>query len=156
MPAMVKTFIESLEPLRVQEGNPPIAFMVQCGFPEAIHIRFLEKYLEKLARRLGSVYIGTIVKGGGEGARTMPERFTKVFKVFRKLGQTFGETGRFDDELLRRLAKPEKFSKLVALMYRPLLQMKPFRTGWDNQLKENGAYERRFDRPYMSESQSGT
>ncbi len=77
MPAMVKTFIESLEPLCGREGNPPIGFMVQCGFPEAIHIRFLEKYLEKLARRLGSTYVGTIVKGGGHGAQEMPSRFKK-------------------------------------------------------------------------------
>ena len=150
MPAMVKTFIESLESLLGRKENPPIGFMVQCGFPEAIHIRSLEAYLEKLARRLGSAYAGSIVKGGGEGARMMPERFTKIFGIFHRLGQTFGETGCFDDELLHKLAKPEKFTKMVALMYKPLLKTKLFRMGWDNQLKENDAFDKRWDHPYVS------
>ena len=67
MPAMVKTFIESLEPLCGREGNPDIGFIVQSGFPEAIHSRYIERYLEKLAIRLGCRYIGTVIKGGVEG-----------------------------------------------------------------------------------------
>ena len=53
MPAIVKTFIESLEPLCRREGNPDIGFIVQSGFPEAIHSRYVERYLAKLAARLG-------------------------------------------------------------------------------------------------------
>ena len=40
------------------------AFLVQSGFSEALHSRGLERYLAKLARRLGSPYAGTIVRGG--------------------------------------------------------------------------------------------
>ncbi len=149
MPAVVKTFIESLAPLRNQNDNPPIGFMVQCGFPEAIHIRALEKYLEKLVQRLGSKYIGTIVKGNGEGARYMPKQYAKTFTIFQQLGQIYSKTGNFDAELLIKLAKPERFPKLIALMFKPLLKTKPFRVGWDNQLKENGVFEKRFARPYI-------
>jgi len=39
-------------------------------------------------------------------------------------------------------------------MYKPLLKTKLFRIGWDNQLKQNGTYERRFDKPYVSGSES--
>ena len=69
MPAIVKAFIEALSPLRGREDNPPVGFLVQSGFPEAVHSRHLERYLAKLAGRLGSSYLGTIVKGGGEGTR---------------------------------------------------------------------------------------
>ena len=63
MPAVVKTFIEALEPFKGREHNPPIGFLVQSGFPEGLHSRYVERYLVGLAARLGSVYLGTIVKG---------------------------------------------------------------------------------------------
>ena len=53
MPGLVMAFIEALAP-RVGAVNPPLGFLVQSGFPEALHSRPLERYLEKLARRLGS------------------------------------------------------------------------------------------------------
>jgi multimeric flavodoxin WrbA len=72
MPGIVKHFIEALEPLVGRSDNPPLGFLVQSGFPEGLHSRYVERYLEKLAARLGSPYLGTIVKGGGEGTRVMP------------------------------------------------------------------------------------
>ena len=101
MPAMVKIFIESLEPLCGREDNPDIGFIVQNGFPEAIHNRYVERYLKKLASRLGCRYTGTIIKGGGEGARIMPAQYRKAFNIFRQLGQIYGETGQFEAELVR-------------------------------------------------------
>ena len=53
---------------RPQE-QPSIGFLVQSGFPEGLHSRYVERYLEKLAERLGCAYLGTIVKGNGEGVR---------------------------------------------------------------------------------------
>ena len=38
MPAVVKYFIEALEPLVGRRDNPPIGFLVQSGFPEGLHI----------------------------------------------------------------------------------------------------------------------
>jgi len=149
MPAMVKTFIESLEPLCGRKGNPNIGFIVQNGFPEAIHNRYVARYLNKLSSRLGCKCMGTIIKGGGEGARTMPDRYKKSFDILRQLGQIYGETGQFDLELVHKLAGPYKFSKPVVLLFKPLLKTKPFKIGWDRMLKENGAFERRFDRPYL-------
>jgi NAD(P)H-dependent FMN reductase len=54
MPGVVKHFLEALEPLVGRPGNPPVGFLVQSGFPEGLHSRFVERYLEKLAARLGS------------------------------------------------------------------------------------------------------
>ncbi len=109
MPAMVKTFIESLEPLCGLDDNKAVGFIVQSGFGEAIHSKYLEKYLKKLSARLGCRYIGTIVRGGGEGIKEMPPIMTRgLFKSFHELGSIFGETGIFDGSVMHRLAKGER------------------------------------------------
>ncbi len=97
MPAMVKVFIEALAPLRGRADNPPIGFLVQSGFPEALHSRYIERYLEKLASRLEAPYLGTIVKGGGEGVRMMPEEANKkLFTALRALGEGFAQAGQLN------------------------------------------------------------
>ena len=150
MPAVVKTFIESLEPLCGREGNADIGFIVQSGFPEAIHSRYVEKYLEKLASRLGSRYIGTIIKGQCEGIRKRPAKKTKkLFESFYQLGQIYGETGRFDEQLIRKLAQPEKFPKfIIPLLDFLLLKIGIANAHWHPEMKENNAFEKRFARPY--------
>ena len=149
MPGLVKAFIETLAPFRQRVGNPPIGFLVQSGFPEAAHSRHIERYLEKLADRLGSPYIGTIVKGGGEGTRMMPEHMTRdLFQTLNQLGKTFGETGRFEVSLLRHLAKPERYPAVLAPFFQVFLKTRQARWYWDMQLKEYGAFERRFAQPY--------
>ena len=150
MPAMVKTFIESLEPLCGREGNPNIGFIVQSAFPEAHQSRYVERYLEKLASRLGCNYIGTIVKGGGHGANEMPKSFKKPFAMFYKLGQIFGKTGDFDKELLRKVAGPVKLSKPMLAVFKFLYKTKIGTKYWDDRIKKNGVYEKRFDKPYAT------
>jgi len=151
MPGIVKAFIESLEPFCGREGNPPIGFIVQSGFPEAAHSRYVERYLEKLAARLGCKYVGTIIKGGCEGVRSMPEKMNrKLFETLRQLGKTFGKTGRFDQVLIHKLAKPERYPRVLAGLFKVLLKTRFARFYWDNQLKENGAYEERFARPHVA------
>jgi len=152
MPGIVKAFIETLEPFCGRENNPSIGFLVQSGFPEAAHSRYVERYLEKLSVRLGCPYSGTIVKGNGEGVRfTPPEKNRALFQTLHQLGATYGQTGQFDPSLLERLAKPERFPKWMAPVFQVMLKTKMANRGWDNTLKENGAYKRRFARPYVLE-----
>jgi multimeric flavodoxin WrbA len=150
MPAMVKTFIESLEPLCGRKDNPSIGFIVQGAFPEAHQYRYVERYLKKLALRLGCNYFGTVVKGQGHGANELPKSFKKPFAMFYKLGQIFGKTGEFDTELLRKLAGPEKLSKLTLAIFGLLYKTKIGTKYWDDRLKKNSVYEKRFDRPYVT------
>jgi len=146
---MVKAFIETLEPFCGRANNPSIGFLVQSGFPEAVHSRYVERYLERLAQRLGCPYVGTIVKGGGEGVRfTPPQKNRALFETLRQLGAIYGQTGQFDPALLARLAKPERFPKAMTPVFKVLLKTGLASMFWDSQLKENGAYERRFVRPY--------
>ena len=149
MPAMVKTFIESLEPICSLDTNKSIGFIVQSGFGEAIHSRYVERYLQKLATRLGCLYKGTIVKGGGEGIKDMPPIMTKnVFNSLHELGKIFGEKGIFDDKIMRRLAKRDRYSPLAKLLLTVLNAIGLIDSGWNNQLKNNNAYEKRYDKPY--------
>lgn len=149
MPGIVKHFIENLESLCHNKNNPDIGFIVQSGFPEPHHSRFVEKYLEKLAERLKCKYLGTVVKGGVEGIQIQPPRMTRVlFDSFYRLGLHFGKTGAFDEEIIRSLAKRENLSPALRFIFRLLGFTGLTNFYWNKQLKENKAYARRFDRPF--------
>jgi hypothetical protein len=90
MPGIVKAFMDELGAFKGRAGNPLIGYLVQSGFPEGAHSRFVERYLEKLAARLSSLYLGTFVRGGAEGTRLMPEKMNrKLFDTQRGLGSSF-------------------------------------------------------------------
>ena len=69
MPAIVMAFFEALSSFTPGDAPPRVGFVVQSGFVESIHSLALEAYLEKLARRLGVRYLGTVIRGGGEGLK---------------------------------------------------------------------------------------
>ena len=153
MPGLVKVFIESLEPYVQCESNPRLAFVVQSGFPEAHHSRYIERYLEKLARRMNAPYAGTIVKGGCEGLRHQPEEAnTRLFADLSALGADLAHTGIFNRDRLRDLAKPEKYPWILAPLFWLTLRLPFTQAYWDNQLKKNGVYERRSERPFKESS----
>jgi len=123
--------------------------VVQSGFPEAAHSRFVEAYLQKLAARLGCPYVGTIVKGGVEGIQGQPEQMTcKLFEQFEQIGCTFGETGALDSVQLARLTKPERYPAIMIPLLRLLSATGLLNMWWNMQLKQNQAFEQRFNRPY--------
>jgi len=149
MPGLVKEFIETLAPLCGRQGNPALGFVVQSGFPEAAHSRAVERYCEKLTRRLGCRYLGTAVKGGVEGIQIMPPNMTRtLFASFEALGEAFGRTGTLEAGLVRRLAGRERLPLAMRLLYRLLGLTGLVNFYWNRQLKANGAWERRFARPY--------
>ena len=173
MPAAVKEFIESLEPLRGRPENPTIGFIVQSGFPESTHSRYVERYLEKLAARLGCRFVGAVVKGGVEGIRVPPMQkgwigktivavgkatntggVGHLFDVERlrrtlvDLGRIYGETGGFDRDLVAMLAHLEKVSLLGFWVTQIAMRL----LYWDPMLRANGAYANRYARPYAETS----
>jgi multimeric flavodoxin WrbA len=153
MPGLVKEFFEALQPLRGRPNNPPVGFLVQSGFPEAAHSRHVERYLEKLAGRLGSPYLGTIVKGGGEGVRMMPDNMNrKLFDGLQGLGRGFAEDGQLDPHLLRQIAGVERYPFYMVPLFSLLVRLPLLNFAWDSQLKANQAYDRRFARPYERRS----
>jgi hypothetical protein len=153
MPGLVKAFIESLVPYTGSEGNPRMAFLVQSGFQEAHHSRYVERYLEKLTFRLNAPYAGTIVKGGCEGLRLQPEEsHCALFAQLKAVGANLALEGVFDQESLRLLSKPEKYPRILAPLFWLALRLPITQSYWDNQLKKNGAYEERFARPFKENS----
>lgn len=149
MPGLVAEFIEALEPLVGREGNPRVAFLVQSGFSESLHSRGLERYLAKLATRLGCPYAGTIVRGGGEALQQMPDQaLATLFERLRSLGGQLSADGRFDPDTLVRVAGLERFSAGTAAIVSLAMKIPVAQFYWNQQLKKNGAWDRRFDAPY--------
>lgn len=152
MPGIVKTFIEALEPLRGRSGNPPLGLVMQSGFPESTHMRHIEHYLAKLADRLGSPYLGALIKGGGEGVRLMPDNMNhKLFDQLIALGRNLRETGQFPMDAVQKLAKPERYPTYLIPVFKVLVKAPALSMYWNNQLKENGVYEQRFAQPFIEQ-----
>lgn len=154
MPGLVKELIEALEP-RQGKPNPPLAFLVQSGSPEAGQSRSVVRYLELLAVRLGSQYLGAIVKGRVEGIQRQPPEMTRhLLARLEAVGGTLGRTGRLDPRELRDLAGPDWPGPFWRLYVRLVLWTKG-KGFWDARLKENGTYERRWDQPYGAQKAGG-
>jgi hypothetical protein len=149
MPGLDMAYFEELERYVGREGNPRLGFLVQSGFSEALHSRHLERYLEKLAGRLGCEYAGTIVRGGGEALQAMPDEASgKLFERLRALGVSLARDGRFDGELLAQVVGTERFSAATATVLSAAFKLPWPQFYWNGQLKKNGAWERRFAAPY--------
>jgi multimeric flavodoxin WrbA len=149
MPGVMKHFIEALEPLGGRKGNPPLGFLVQSGFPEGLHSRYIERYLESLAARLGSPYLGTIVKGNGEAVRAMPPEALKgLFGNLQSLGADLAREGKLNPKTLTRIASPERFPAILGPVFKVFVKLPLAHFYFDGMLKKNGAYDRRFDRPF--------
>jgi len=149
-PAMVQHFIECLSPLRGRTGNPPAAFIVQYGFMEAVHGKYLKHYLEKLAARLGSPLLGIATRGGIEGIQAMTaENTKKIFEQFYELGHGFGTTGRFEPELVKVIARKERFTQNGNMAEKMKQILDGTARYWDGMLKSNHAWDNRFDKPSL-------
>lgn len=152
MPGIVKRFIEDLEPFIGREKNPPIGFVIQSGFPEIHHSRFVERYLQKFAKRMGCQYLGTVIRGNCEGLRLQTEKHTKLLDAFNALGAEFGKTGTLNHEIIQSISKPEKIPAFGMFMVRIMLALNLLNKYWDEMMKENHAYDERHAQPYIKSS----
>lgn len=148
MPGIVKHFIEALAGID-GERRKKLGFIIQSGFPEAVHCSFVEKYLEKLAQRWNCQYLGTILKGGVEGIQQMPPRMTKkLFAAFTQAGRLFGQTGEFNQAVIASLRKNYRFGWFMLLILRIVKAIGLLDYGWKAQLKKHNALAKAYDRPY--------
>jgi multimeric flavodoxin WrbA len=149
MPGMVKHLMEALEPLAGRKCNPSLGFLVQSGFPEGLHSRYVERYLEKLAERLGCPYLGTIIKGNGEGVRRMPASATQgLFAELQSLGAGLAQDGKLDPQIVARLAAPERYPAALGPLFQLFLRLPLAHAYFDGMLKKNGVYAQRFAAPF--------
>jgi NAD(P)H-dependent FMN reductase len=152
MPGQVKGFIESLQVFKGSRHPPVLAFFVHSGFPEAIHSRFVERYLAKLSIRLGCPHAGTIVKGGSEGMQLMPDKSIQpLLSKMEMLGVALGKTKLLEAQLVKEIAGMERIPRFMGLFFPLLAKFGVFDGYWNSQLKANNAYHDRFARPYQSD-----
>lgn len=146
MPGIVKLFFEKMPSF----PGKKIGYIIQSGFPEAVHCYYLERYLEKFTGKLGATYLGTVVKGGVEGIQDRSARLNKnLYSRFYRLGFHFASTGKFDECIVRKLKKPFQLTKISQAIIKFFSSTDLFNYGWCRHLKANHAYELRHARPYQ-------
>ncbi len=151
MPGIVKEFIETIAEIKLTQSKK-IGFIVQSGFPEVIHSVYIERYLEKLTKRLKCEYLGTIIKGGVEGIQIMPAWTTKkLFGKFQNLGEHFAKNMIFSPEIQEELRKPFKMSLMRRVLFSVIRKMGLTNFYWNSNLKKNGVFKNRFDKPFIEE-----
>jgi len=146
MPSHVMGFIEKLQ---ASEGS--ISFFVQSGFPESSQSYYLEAYFERLALRLARTYIGTAIKGGLEGLQVKPaKQQNQIIKPMIQSMMSLVNKGNFEPSRIHQLASPVSLGSGMKLLFRLLSRFGLINFFWDRYLKENHAFEKRFDHPYLS------
>jgi hypothetical protein len=145
VPAMVKQFFEKMPAL----SGKKIGYMVQSGFPEAIHCQSLERYLEVFTRKVGATYLGTVSRGNIEGIQDRPAWMNKgLYAKYFKLGIYFASKGEFDPKIILDLKKPFVLSPVARAACRLLLKTGISDYGWNRHLKSNNAFALRNAKPY--------
>lgn len=147
MPGIVMKFIEHLEPA-VKVGQS-IGFIIQAGFPESAHEKFVEQYFAQLANQYDYHYLGTVSKGGAAFIYNMPERFEKLYALLTELGRTYEKRHIFDEEIVKRLGRPYAFSKFELRLVRLADKLGLLNSQWNKLMKQNNALEHAYDQPFL-------
>ena len=150
MPGIVKQFIEALAPFKDRPNNPAMGFLIQSAFNQGLHSRYIERYVQKLAARFGSPYLGSIVKCGSGSLQVLPTR--GLFKRLQYLGNELSSRGCLEQHTLRRIASPERYSLDPNFLIENAMYIHVSRLLFDRKLKKNGVYAKRFDQPFLQES----
>ncbi|NSW52643.1 MAG: flavodoxin family protein [Anaerolineae bacterium] len=144
MPSHVMAFLEMLQPC-----SGSLGFIVQQGFPESRQSYFLEAYFENLALRLQREYIGTAIKGGVEGLQYQPAKEQeKMLTPFVELVGSVIESGQMSAPALANLAGKGYLSKGMLFLFKLLAPTGLINAYWDRQLKQNDAFQQRYNQPY--------
>jgi hypothetical protein len=151
MPGLVKAFLEMVAAAdRTRLQGKRVAFVIQSGFPEGIHTEALGAYLARFSQRVGFVHLGTLRKGGVEGIRLLPaKQVAKIQARFVQAGQELAARGTFSPELIRTMAEPRTLGWKWRTIIRLLGAVGLVNYYWNHMLKKHGAYERRFDNPFL-------
>ena len=79
----------------------------------------------------------------------MPPEMTRgLFENLQALGVGLARDGRLDAGVLARLAAPERYPFYLGPVFEVFLRLPLAHSYFDGMLKQNGAYERRFARPF--------
>lgn len=149
MPAQVKHFFERMNQHKEVFKGKEVSFIIHSGFSEAIHSKNLEKYLYRFADIMEMKTYGVFVIPGSEGFRIMPPRMTaKKAKQVAAIGRDYQRSIPFQKEVKAALEGPLVHSKSQAAYFKIIQKLGLSNLYWDQQLKKNKAFDKRFDAPY--------
>ena len=150
MPGIVMRFIEHLE---ANTTNKPqrIGFILQCGFPEGSQCKYLERYFESLAKELNMNYLGTLIKTDAAGTYVMPEFMTKkLFASLKRFGEIYEITHEFNMKIIEEMKQPYEIMGFKLKLMKFLKKLGMMDIMWNNLLRKNKAFEKRYHRPYCN------
>ncbi|QVK17014.1 NAD(P)H-dependent oxidoreductase [Mycoplasmatota bacterium] len=150
MPGCLMRFIEHLN--REITNNKSIGFILQYGFPEGFQGEYIERYFESLAEELNMKFLGTLVKPEAAAIYTMPSFLTKkLFNKLKEFGRVYEESSCFDKQIINDLKKPYKIVGLKLKLVRLIKKIGLMDIFWNKFLRNNNAFDKRFDRPFSAE-----
>ncbi|HCL02839.1 MAG TPA: NAD(P)H dehydrogenase [Lachnoclostridium phytofermentans] len=147
MPGIMMNFIEHLKPASIQ--GKYLGFIIQAGFVETAQEKYVERYFASLAKQLNYNYLGTVSKGEAAGIYMFPKMFKKVLKKINDLGKIYEETHAFDQNIIEELGKPYELSKIQTFLFQLLCDLGLNNVGWHKMLRQNHAFDKRLDRPFL-------
>ena len=71
------------------------------------------------------------------------------FTELQSLGAGLAAHGRLDPSLLKKIASPESFPAVLGPVFQVFLRLPGAHSYFDDMLKKNGVFERRFARPFI-------
>ncbi len=148
MPAMCHELL--LKAMEIDLAKKHFGTMIQYGFPEAVHGRPIERYLEKYAQRRGWTYTGAIVKGGCDNLfhQEDTKHGLQILEQVRGIGAEYGRAGKFDQTRTKSLSMPETQKKKSKWIMR-IFAWAANRFYWKKKYTANGVSEKdSFARPY--------
>lgn len=149
MPAQVKRFFELMSQHKAIFTDKEVSFIIHSGFSEAIHSKNLEKYLNRFAEIMAMKTYGVFILPGSEGFRIMPARMTaKKARRVAEIGCLYQMNKPFHKEDQVALEGPLVQTKARVRAFKIMKKLGLTNFYWDKQLKQNNAFDQRFDAPY--------
>ncbi len=159
VPACLLELLEEIDGIEFILSKKNISFLIQYGFPEAIHARPIEAFLEEWTMLQGANYMGSIVKGGCDGlykemkknenkGKNAYKEKNKILKGIREIGSHFNMTGQLNKEQLNNYAGteshrqvPKKVMRVVVWVMNKMYWKKLLSK---NNVSEEGSYAKPF------------
>ncbi len=148
MPGQVMKFFESLSKYKPELEGKSIGFFIHSGFPEGQQSYELRAILENIARKLNLNTLTTVIRGGSEPTRLMPESWQKRDKdAIVDIGKALRLGNDTPSSSYKRLVQPVKLSALSQVS----IKLGSINVYWRHELRKNGALKKSFDRPYLEQ-----
>jgi len=148
MPGIVMKLFEQMTPAKTGQR---IGFVVQAGFVEGAQARFLVRYLNAFAERMGYENLGVVTKGDAAGISFLPDYMNKkLFRHLQALGAYYAGYGQFHKETAALLAGMYEIPPRKAKVYEFLHRTGINHIFWHKFWRDNGVFEQGLDRPFAS------